>query len=553
MRHLAFAALAALFVTPAFAADLDVTSGVDAVTVYPDGATVTRVIRADLPAGDTTLVARDFPLTLDPSSLRVEAQGAARFTIGAIDARRPQPGQPANLPELEKRLEQLGDQRTALDDAITAAVLRRKFVERFATSVPLGLGEHADARPIAEWRTAFSAVADETAAVDTIIRDTRVKHREIDREIARVRAEAQANPPRKMEVRIDLAAEAAGTATLRVSYTVRSARWTPLYDARLDTGARERKAELELVRRAEITQSTGEDWKDVELAVSTASTAKGGDAPSLPPLLVSYPQPVRPPAVPAPTAAAPRSDAASFAARDRRQLAAGKVMAKMQPAAEREATVETGGYQVVFRIPGRVSVVANAGAKALRIASAKISPELMVRAVPALDETAFLQASFKQTEDALLFPGRVALYRDGTFVGQGRMPLTPKDETVHLGFGADDKVKVARAVVRKNAGSTGLISTSKTDEREFKFTVRNGHAQPIKVQIEDQIPVSEVADVVVEMLPQTTPPTTKDVDERRGVLAWTFDAPPGEQREVKLAWRVSWPSGKTVVYQPRMP
>jgi uncharacterized protein (TIGR02231 family) len=356
-----------------------------------------------------------------------------------------------------------------------------------------------------------------------------------------------------MEVRIDLAAEAAGTAMLRVSYSVHGARWSPLYDARLDTGSRGHKAELELVRRAEIAQSTGEDWKDVQLAVSTARTAKGGDAPSLPPLLVSYPQPVRPPAVPAPTAAAPRSDAASFAARDRRQLAAGKVMAKMQPAAEREATVETGGYQVVFRIPGRVSVVANAGAKALRIASAKISPELMVRAVPALDETAFLQASFKQTEDAPLLPGRVALYRDGTFVGQGRMPLTPKDETVHLGFGADDKVKVARAVVRKNAGSTGLISTSKTDEREFKFTVRNGHEQPIKVQIEDQIPVSEVADVVVEMLPQTTPPTAKDVGDRRGVLAWTFDTPPGEQREIKLAWRVSWPSDKTVVYRPPMP
>jgi uncharacterized protein (TIGR02231 family) len=551
MRLLAFAALAASFAMPAFAADIDAASTIDAVTVYPDGGTITRVIRADLPAGDTTLVARDFPLTLDPSSLRVEGQGSAAITIGAIDARRPQPGQPANLPELEKRLEQLGDQRTALDDAIAAATLRRKFIERFATGVPLGLGEHADARPIAEWRTAFSAVADETAAVDAIIRDVRGKHREIDREIARVRAEAQANPPRKMEVRIDLAAETAGAATLRVSYSVRGARWAPLYDARLDSGSRDHKAELELVRRAEIVQSTGEDWNDVVLAVSTARTAKGGDAPSLPPLLVSYPQPVHPVAIPAPTAAAPRSDA--FVARDRRELAAGRVMAKVQSAAEREATVETGGYQVVFRIPGRVSVAANQGAKALRIGSAKIAPDLTVRAAPALDETAFLQASFKQTEDAPLLPGRVALYRDGIFVGRGAMPLTPKDETAHLGFGADDKVKVARAVVRRNAGSTGLISTSKTDEREFKFTVRNGHAQPIKVQIEDRIPVSEVADVVVEMLPQTTPPTTKDVDDRRGVLAWTFDAPPGEQREVKLAWRVSWPSGKTVVYTPRMP
>src|SRR6266536_1920544 len=57
--------LAAFAVAPAWAADVNVTSAVDAVTVYPDGASVTRVIALDLPAGDTTLVAKDFPLTLD--------------------------------------------------------------------------------------------------------------------------------------------------------------------------------------------------------------------------------------------------------------------------------------------------------------------------------------------------------------------------------------------------------------------------------------------------------------------------------------------------------
>ncbi|MDO9059725.1 MAG: DUF4140 domain-containing protein, partial [Bradyrhizobium sp.] len=72
--------LVALAALPAQAADLDVASAVDAVTVYPDGASVTRVITLDLPAGDNTLVAKDFPLTLDPSSLRVEGESGAKFT-----------------------------------------------------------------------------------------------------------------------------------------------------------------------------------------------------------------------------------------------------------------------------------------------------------------------------------------------------------------------------------------------------------------------------------------------------------------------------------------
>jgi len=61
------AVIAAFAAMPAQAADIDATSIPDAVTVYPDGASVTRVITLDVPAGDNTLVARDFPLTLDPS------------------------------------------------------------------------------------------------------------------------------------------------------------------------------------------------------------------------------------------------------------------------------------------------------------------------------------------------------------------------------------------------------------------------------------------------------------------------------------------------------
>src|SRR5262249_52344879 len=94
-------------------------------------------------------------------------------------------------------------------------------------------------------------------------------------------------------------------------------------------------------------------------------------------------------------------------------------------ATERDATIEVGGYQVVFRIPGRISVATNEGAKAFRVASATIAPDLLSRATPALDETAYLEASFKQGDDAPLLPGRVALYRDGIFVGRGQMALIP--------------------------------------------------------------------------------------------------------------------------------
>jgi uncharacterized protein (TIGR02231 family) len=534
---------------PALAAEIDVRSAIDSVTVYPDGATVTRLITVDLPAGDTTLIARDFPPGLDPASLRIEGESGAAVTIGAIDARPPRAERPVVAPEIEKRVEALRDERQVLDDKIAAETARKAFAQRFASTVPFGLGEKGEARPLTEWRAAFGAVADEIAAADAAMREARLKQREIDRELARLDTQLKTNPPRKMEVRVDLAANSAARSVFRVSYTVRGARWAPLYDARLDSGSRERKPALELVRRAEIAQQTGEDWSDVALSVSTVRTAKGGNAPELSPLIVRYPEPP-------PRFSGGRSDsfAPATAAAPDALLQQGEVARpRSAPAQEREATIETGGYQVVFRIPGRISVATSEGAKSFRVASGKIAPDLLSRAAPALDATAYLEASFRQPDEAALLPGRVALYRDGIYVGRGQVALTPKDEIVRLGFGADDKVKIARATVRKIEGSAGIISSSKTDEREYKITVRSGHERPIRVVVEDQVPTSEIEDIKVELLPVTTPPTERDVRDRRGVLAWSFEAAPGEAKEIKLGWRIRWPADKLVSYEPRRP
>ena len=542
----------AALASPSWAADVDATSAIDTVTVYPDGATVTRVIAIDLASGDSTLVAKDCPLSLDPSSLRVEGEAGAKLTIGTIDARPPRAAPPVNLPELDKRIEALKDERADLQGAIDAAAARRKFAQRFAEASPAGLGEKGEARPITEWRAAFTAVAEEVAAAETAIRDAARKQREIDRQIAQLEADRAAKPPSKLEVRIDVASAAATKATLRVTYAVRNARWLPLYDARLDTGAKDRKPQLELVRRAEVTQSTGEDWSNVTLGVSTVRIARGGSAPELGSLVAQYPQVPKPralgsvadTAMPAPAAAPMLRKMEAARSREEFDLPA-------QRADEQQAVAEIGDFQATFKIPGRVSLGAAEGAKSLRIASMNVPADLAVRAAPVLDPTAFLEDSFKQTDDTTLLPGKVAIYRDGVFVGRGKLSASAKDDIVRLGFGADDKVKVERAVLKRNEGSAGLIvTTSKTDERAFKTTVRNGHDFPIHVAIEDQLPVSENEEIVVEMLPATTPPTAKDIRDKRGVLEWSFDAKPGEVKDINFAWRVRWPKDKSMVIAP---
>jgi uncharacterized protein (TIGR02231 family) len=199
-------------------------------------------------------------------------------------------------------------------------------------------------------------------------------------------------------------------------------------------------------------------------------------------------------------------------------------------------------------VPGRVSVANQEGAKSVRIGAATLAPDLLARCAPMLDPTAFLEASFKHTEDVPILPGKVSLFCNGMFVGHGTLALAGKDEIVNIGFGADDQVKVTRVLQHKTQRSSGLIAASKVEEREFRITVRNGHDWPIKVVIEDQQPVSETEDIQVELMGVTTKPTQMNVRDKRGVLSWRLDMRGRETREIALGWRVWWPAAKSVVF-----
>src|SRR5262252_4876357 len=156
------------------AAQTEITSTIESVTVYPDGATVTRRIRVDLPQGDSVLRAVDFPPALDPASLRVEGEAGVRLTIGGIDARPPRAERPSTAPVLDERIEALRDDRARLDGKIAAATSRRKFAERFSEQAPASMGEKGEARPLGEWRAAFAAVEDEVMAADRTIREAQI-------------------------------------------------------------------------------------------------------------------------------------------------------------------------------------------------------------------------------------------------------------------------------------------------------------------------------------------------------------------------------------------
>jgi uncharacterized protein (TIGR02231 family) len=540
---------------PAGAAEMTIPSKVDAVTVFPSGAEIARVFDVKLAAGSHVLVLADLPAAVAESTIRVEGETAGALEIGSVDARpivvkAPSAAGVADATErkrIEDEIKRLRDERGGLDGVIAAANAQKALAENLARLPLAGQGKPDAARPDPDWNTIFELIGARIGQAATAVQQAQVKQRALDEQIKVLEQKLQHEPPEeweRTEIRIYVEAPGPAEGKLRVRYQVASAAWTPVYDARLTTGGKNKDASLTISRRASITQESGEDWADAELTLSTTRPGGTTSAPELSTVKVMFRPEMRPMAAPKTMMRgrsleeAPMGGAASEVAD-----------APMAPApiVESGAAAEAMPYQTSFRIPGRVTVKSGVGQKKLFIAAETPKPSLMIRAAPKKDTTAYLHAKFTHAGIAPLLPGEVSLYRDGVFTGRGVLPLIIQGEEKELGFGPDDGVKIARVELKRAKGESGIIAASSTDEQHYKITVKNFHDWAMPVTIVDQVPVSEDEKIIVDLLPMTTEPTERNYDDKLGLLAWTYELKPQEEKEIALSYELKWPAKREIV------
>jgi uncharacterized protein (TIGR02231 family) len=553
MRYL-IGLVAVLWTWPLGAAELPARSTVDSVTVFPSGAEVRRIVRLQLSAGDHTVIIDDLPQQAVASSIRVEGKATGKLQIGAVDSRRvvvqrsDAEAQQSARDRIENEIQRLKDERARFEGQIETAETQKTFITRLAElpTRPLPPPAAGHAQPGEDWEKILSLIGSSMSDVNRTIQDARIRIRDIDRRIEELEKELANQAPaveERTEVKVHLSAPSPVEADLVVRYQVPSASWTPLYDARLVTGSKTESPKLTLTRRAIIRQRTGESWENVALTLSTTRPASDVAAPDLRPIAVDF-EPERPLVGVAPEMerSAPRGRIAP-----KLQSAAPPAPAVAIDTAAEEAFAQATitEFAATFSVAGRTTVENTGEMKRVVIDELELEPTLLVRAVPKRQERAFLYAKLVLPKTSVFLPGEISLFRDQTFVGIGRLPQLAGGDEHELGFGADDAVRIRYSVADERRGESGLISTSRTDQRNYRITVKNLHERPIAFTVLDQVPASLNEEIKVELI-GTTAPTRRDVDGKRGILAWDGTLEADEERVIEFGYRVSWPAAKNV-------
>ncbi|WP_376691611.1 mucoidy inhibitor MuiA family protein [Wenzhouxiangella sp. EGI_FJ10409] len=504
---------------------------IESVTVFPDRATVTRVIEMSVESGTGELVQSDLPTGLSRDSLRISANGPDGLRLGAyqLEPVRGSERVSERARELERRLQTLRDERDGIDDEVEARELQLNLLRSLAS----GAGQGDEKLAVDGWSDALQTVGSGAEEVLSARRALSLQRRELTEEIDRLEQElADLGQQQQDTLRLSLAYDSgsAGTAEFTIEYTVGGAGWRPVYEWRLDTEA----DELRIVQFAEVRQRTGEDWTEADLELSLSRPSAGGRLPEVSPWWIDVIEP------------RPEQKEGEL---DRVQVTGSRVQrSEMEFAAAPQAEAQWDGAELVgneytqaYRVPGRASVAADNQPHRFRLDEHEVDVALSARAVPRYQATAWLYAEGKWEGELALPPGSATLYQDGTLVGQTRFGGVAPGGELASSFGVDDRISVEYELVRDDRSTEGMLRKSSVLTRVHRISVSNGHSRPIDLTVFDAMPVSRDERIEVSLTDGTTAPDRRDVDERPGVLAWDREVPAGDDLELTVGYRLSFP------------
>ncbi|MGQ0553825.1 MAG: DUF4139 domain-containing protein [Planctomycetota bacterium] len=556
---LALALLAAAPAAPAQTA-VDPTvldSRIAEVVVYGSTARLRRV--AAVPGGGLYLL-RGLPESLDRDSVRVRLSVGSVASVEVIERVQAQTSD-ARVEEVRRRLTDLLRQQRVLKDEHAMHSATRDHLRRV---LMLEQGAHAgdvsEGRPNPEaWGASLAWALKEWERAQEGLRRVDIALEELQTQIDDAQAE-QAGLP-KGSVRLhDVVVDVVGSApaTLELEALVFNAGWQPSYDLRTAADARS----VELVYRAKVWQSTGEDWNDVALLLSTAQPERGAQGPD--------PQQIRlrayEPSLLARKGGSARAEE-PVAYETAAQLSAlgyvGEADAdSAPPRLAFSAGVESHGLSVQFRLPRPESIPSRDRPSDVLVGRHVLEVRAERFVVPALDLTVWLRGLTRNASPWTLLPGRAAVHFGQDFLGYAQIekPILAEQEfTLHLG--ADANVSCERVSVEDLKEQPGFLSKRLTRTEGWRITLENhgstAATQPdgsVIVLVREAIPVPADDRIQVEVLSESSKPSrderwVKDQDER-GIRTWSLSVPRGGAATLNYRLRTQWPEGLLLQPEP---
>ena len=360
---------------------------------------------------------------------------------------------------------------------------------------------------------------------------------------------------------------------ITIDYVVSDAGWSTAYDIMADAV----NMPIKLAYKANIHQNCGVNWDNVRLSLSTGNPNEGVTAPVLNPVYLAF---YRPPVVNSYQNQGHTLERAEIATMPTTQvtdlvstttgvyesqrgsdanIAGGRtsgtlyiidgvrvqgtsgVQSQDNTSIEHYVTVDNAGVNTTFDIDLPYTIPCDGKEHLVAVKKYELPATYRYYAAPKLDKDAFLQAQVTNWEDLNLMTGPTNIFYEGTYVGQGTLDPHRVKDTLNISLGRDKKIVVKRERDTK-LRSVKALGSNMRETFVYTIMVRNNPKESINLTIQDQLPVSNDNNIVLE----NKDDGGAETEHNTGFMKWNLVVAPNEVKNLEFGFTVKYPKGKIV-------
>lgn len=606
-----------------------VPSTIENVTIFLQGAQITRSATATIPAGTAILVFPGISPELEEKSIQVQGKGA--FTILSVSRERNYMNTQRPQEEIKKLQEQLEVLEEKLQREKNKESVFRQEEEMLKKNQDLrgtntGL-KTADLKEALDFqRNRLTEVLDQQLAIRANIRRLDDNIRQNMQQRAAL-LETKDTSTTDLLVTVSSKENISGRLTLR--YLVKNAGWYPTYELRVENISRP----MELAYKANVFQQCGEDWKNVKLSLSSGNPSENGQKPEMNAWYLRtfssmqeltrarYASPLKDLSratgrvmdasgnpitgasirIPNRTIGTSTNEKGEFSlqlppgatsldvsfigykgqqitlssnfmnivlAEDTRALE--EVVVTGYGVSRKELTGALAGVSPGIRIRGvstakqhedipldvsasfhttsvnfdiavPYSIPSDGKPYAVSVSQTAVATTYQYHAAPKLDPAAYLVAGITGWEQLNLLEGETSIYFEGTYLGKSLLNLQSASDTLYVSLGKDKNIVINRRL-QKEYSKNQFFASNQTAVRNWEISVRNNKQEPVRILVEDQVPMPAQNEVEVSKVSYAG----ASMDPVSQLVTWSLEIPVKGEKKMQLQYTVKYPKGKLV-------
>ncbi|MDB5060699.1 MAG: hypothetical protein JWP67_542 [Mucilaginibacter sp.] len=261
-----------------------ISSKVQKVTVFLNGAQVTRTATVNIAAGTSTLTFENISPDIDVQSIQVSAAG--EFTILSVKTELNYLTEQTR----QKQIEDIQSQQKVIKDKLALqnsllAINQEEASMLTKNQVVSGQNTNLDIiklKQALDFQTArLTEIKKKEQAINARIAEITLELRKYDKQVADM---LKGSSKVTNNILVNVVSKNAAQSLFTLSYVVNNANWYPTYDIR----AKNVNSPVLISYKANVSQQSGEDWKNVKLTLSTGNPTVSGSKPQFSPYYLNF-------------------------------------------------------------------------------------------------------------------------------------------------------------------------------------------------------------------------------------------------------------------------